>query len=316
MRLIEQRRWYGMSMKTLFSVLFVLQVQSILAWGISPTSKDIGVNGGSFTLEITNQGSFDYTRGASDSWITIEGDKVKVAKNTENIIHGRVGYVQVNAYRSGSAHNYQNLDGSSRCYIFQYGQGASFSPTAVSLPGTNVSSRVSVYVDSGISWVMRSSQDWLSVKNGTGTGSKTITIEASENTTGVARSAIVQIHDANGDPSITYNDDRIYYVTVTQGVPPERYTITYENTRGAENPNPTNYYKGSSVAFEALSSAVDGYVFSGWTPAQISEVDSGDKVVTASWTPINYTIAYDANGGDGEMEKHHRWWFEHTIRYR
>ena len=280
--------------------LVVIQTLNTFAWGISPESKEIGVAGATFMLEITNQGALDYTRGVSDSWITLEGDKVKVARNTENKIHGRTGYVQVNGYNYGSAHNAQNLDGFRRCYIFQYGQGASFYPTTVSLPGTNSSVTVNIYVSSDIQWEFNSDYGWLTIENGSGTGSGVITLRASENTGGTGRSVYVQIHDAGGDPSIPYNDNRVYGFTVTQGVPPEQYSITYENTRGVANMNPASYYKGTSVEFDDLPSVIDGYVFAGWSPALINETDSGDKIVTASWAPISYTISYDANGGSGE----------------
>ena len=276
-------------------LLSTLVTQCVFAWGISPGNKEIGADGGTFTLEITNQELLDYTRGASDSWITIEGDKVKVAKN--NKIYGRSGFVQVNGYIHGSTtHNYQNLDGYRRCNIVQHGEGASFYPSQVSLPATNSSAKVTVNVKSGIPWEIKSSQAWVSVIDKSGTGNKTITIEVAENTTGLTRSAVVRIYDAN-----EYNNGS-YCINVTQEAPPEEFSITYENTRGAENPNPTNYYKGTSIEFYNLAAIIGGYIFSGWTPAQISDTDSGDKIVTASWTPINYTIIYDANGGTGEME--------------
>ena len=76
--------------------------------------------------------------------------------------------------------------------------------------------------------------------------------------------------------------------------------IIYDNLRGATHTNPATYEEGTLVTF-ANPSAVTGYVFAGWTPAQITGEMTGNQTITAAWTPITYSIAYAANGGSGTM---------------
>ena len=78
------------------------------------------------------------------------------------------------------------------------------------------------------------------------------------------------------------------------------YAITYADTKGATNTNPTQYNYDSSITFKALPN-VTGYVFNGWNPAKIAAGGFGAKTVTAKWTPISYTVKFNANGGSGTM---------------
>ena len=77
--------------------------------------------------------------------------------------------------------------------------------------------------------------------------------------------------------------------------------ITYENLRGAMNPNPATYREGTLVSFANLG-AVTGYTFAGWTPSQITADMTGAQTVLAAWTANSYSIAYSPNGGSGTME--------------
>ena len=76
------------------------------------------------------------------------------------------------------------------------------------------------------------------------------------------------------------------------------YAITYADTKGAANSNPAQYNYDSSITFAALPN-VTGYVFNGWNPAKIAAGGFGAKTVTAKWTPISYTVKFNANGGSG-----------------
>ncbi len=89
----------------------------------------------------------------------------------------------------------------------------------------------------------------------------------------------------------------------------DEYKITYENVFDAENNNPTAYTKGKSVALTSISR--EGYVFGGWYKesayktkvTSISSTSSGDITLYAKWTPINYTVVFNANGGSGSMKQ-------------
>ena len=77
-------------------------------------------------------------------------------------------------------------------------------------------------------------------------------------------------------------------------------SITYENLRGATNPNPATYREGTLVSFQNPGT-VTGYTFAGWTPAQITADMTGAQTVRAAWTANSYSIAYNPNGGSGTM---------------
>lgn len=104
--------------------------------------------------------------------------------------------------------------------------------------------------------------------------------------------------------------DRFYKAVWT----PIVYSIAYDGATngvaGVSNPNPTSY----TVEDDTIS-LVDptrtGYTFDGWfadaartVPAQTTfpASDLEPKTFYAVWTPITYTIHFDANGGIGEMD--------------
>ena len=80
----------------------------------------------------------------------------------------------------------------------------------------------------------------------------------------------------------------------------EIQTITYENLRGAANPNPLRYCEGRQVLFASLK-PIAGYGFSGWSPSEITPDMRGPLRVYANWTANRYSIVYNANGGSGSM---------------
>ena len=80
-----------------------------------------------------------------------------------------------------------------------------------------------------------------------------------------------------------------------------RFAIAYTNLKDATHANPETYEEGTEVSFTDPS-AVRGYTFAGWTPARITASTTGPLTVRANWRAHTYTIAYNANGGSGEME--------------
>lgn len=78
-------------------------------------------------------------------------------------------------------------------------------------------------------------------------------------------------------------------------------SLTYTNLKGAAHANPSAYEEGTEVSFTDPA-AVRGYTFAGWTPARITASTTGPLTVRANWRAHTYTIAYNANGGSGEME--------------
>ena len=81
------------------------------------------------------------------------------------------------------------------------------------------------------------------------------------------------------------------------------YSITYKNTKDAQNTNPEFYTGEESVELTKLEKA--GYTFNGWFDAEtdgsevtsIAQGSTGAKTLYARWTIITYTITYEGLGG-------------------
>ena len=82
---------------------------------------------------------------------------------------------------------------------------------------------------------------------------------------------------------------------------PIEYNISYNNTKGASNSNPTHYnIESSTIALSNIS--VEGYIFDGWyngntKVTSIPVRSSGNIVLTAKWTPCDYSITYNNTKG-------------------
>ena len=75
------------------------------------------------------------------------------------------------------------------------------------------------------------------------------------------------------------------------------YAITY-NLNGGTNAqaNPATYTVEDEIALADPSRV--GYTFAGWSDnGAIAAGSTGEKTFTANWTPINYAITYNLNGG-------------------
>ncbi|MBO5223931.1 MAG: InlB B-repeat-containing protein, partial [Clostridia bacterium] len=97
--------------------------------------------------------------------------------------------------------------------------------------------------------------------------------------------------------SFTMGDESVTLYAQWQIV---NYNITYNVEGGNPIANGTYTVEDSVVLPTATK---DGYEFAGWydgenNPVQSIEAGSvGDKTLYATWTPVTYTITYDANGG-------------------
>lgn len=86
------------------------------------------------------------------------------------------------------------------------------------------------------------------------------------------------------------------------------YNITY-NLNGGEANNPSTYTIEDEVIIN--DPVKPGYTFDGWTGTNLTELtkdlviyrgSSGDRTYSANWTPNEYTIIFDPNGGTGNMD--------------
>ena len=94
--------------------------------------------------------------------------------------------------------------------------------------------------------------------------------------------------------------NKVFYAKFT----PVTYTITYNNVEGAENTNPTEYtYESAKITLVAATK--DYYTFGGWYledtfTTRVYQIDAksyGNKEFYAKFTPVAYTITYNAQGG-------------------
>jgi len=100
----------------------------------------------------------------------------------------------------------------------------------------------------------------------------------------------------------SYSGISVYYDAVLLG---KKYNITYDMYGGVNNPDNPDYYRYNEV-LTLKEPSKQGYDFSGWTIKQnystkntniIEKATTGDITAIANWTPTNYTITYDLNGG-------------------
>ncbi|MBP3619545.1 MAG: InlB B-repeat-containing protein [Clostridia bacterium] len=113
-------------------------------------------------------------------------------------------------------------------------------------------------------------------------------------------------------------------MTISANVSNNKYTITFYGNTGSyeddENGTITEYVQ-ENVEFNRPVTLADnkftktGFGFAGWALTEDGEVEYTDKAnftysetksieLYAIWTAYSYNIAYDANGGEGEMESH------------
>jgi len=82
--------------------------------------------------------------------------------------------------------------------------------------------------------------------------------------------------------------------TITAVWTPVQYTITYTNLDFSQTSNPNaavTAYTVESAAIILAAPTRPGYT-GAWTTAYIPQGSTGDKTVTAVWTPVVYTISY------------------------
>lgn len=92
---------------------------------------------------------------------------------------------------------------------------------------------------------------------------------------------------------------------------PINYTISYNTNSGSISGQKTTYNIETDT-FTLPTPTRSGYTFTGWTgtglssatkTVTISKGSTGNRSYTANWTPINYTISYNANGGSISGQK-------------
>jgi len=79
-----------------------------------------------------------------------------------------------------------------------------------------------------------------------------------------------------------------------------KYTITFD-TDGGSKINPITQDYGTAIAKPADPTKT-GYTFDGWDAEIPTTMPARNMTITAKWTANQYTVKFDANGGEGTME--------------
>ena len=89
------------------------------------------------------------------------------------------------------------------------------------------------------------------------------------------------------------------------------FDIAYNANGGTGAPSGSAVPNGQSYTISTTEPTRTGYLFSGWvlqdgspagtfkTGGSTSFVPNGDELLVAQWTPVDYALAYSANGGSG-----------------
>lgn len=86
----------------------------------------------------------------------------------------------------------------------------------------------------------------------------------------------------------------------------ESFTISYDLTGGTVNGTNPVKFSVDTATFTLINPVKEGYDFTGWsgtgivdksTKVTISKGNSGSREYTANWTPTQYVITYDLDGG-------------------
>ena len=89
--------------------------------------------------------------------------------------------------------------------------------------------------------------------------------------------------------------DKTFYAKWTVN----RYTLTFD-ANGSSAVAPVTLDYGAALTAPAAPTRT-GYTFGGWSPALPETMPDANCAFTALWTPIQYRVSYDANGGAGSM---------------
>ncbi len=124
-------------------------------------------------------------------------------------------------------------------------------------------------------------------------------------------SGAVKYNDGQGVQNVTAEDGAA--VTMYAKWTPIAYTINYDANGGAGSTASSSHTYDAAKSLTANGFTRTGYTFSGWATSadgsvvygnrqsvsNLSTVNGGMVTLYAKWTPNNYTVSYDPNGGVG-----------------
>ena len=263
-------------------------------------STDTGYHLVSVTVDGT-----DVTAGNEDSYTFSN----VTADHTIDVVYAIDTYTITTTVTGGTITPDQTVDHGSNCTI-TYSPDAGYHLVSVTVDGTDVTAgNESSYTFSGVT-----ANHTIDVVYEATT--YTITYNLNGGTNDPSNPSIYTVEDAEivlADPTKTGYDfagwapddtipagstgDKVFDAAWT----PTAYTITYNLDGGTnDSSNPSTYtVEDAEIVLADPSKA--GYDFAGWTPGDtIPAGSTGDKVFDAAWTPTEYTITYNLDGGTND----------------
>lgn len=117
----------------------------------------------------------------------------------------------------------------------------------------------------------------------------------------------IALTDGSGDGIDVWNiDSDVEVFARWQAI---TYSITYQNTKGADNNNPVFYTIEDEIIFENIEK--DGYIFIKWEDEDENAITGlekgsiGNKTVIADWTVIVYNITFVMENEQGTYDGHY-----------
>lgn len=114
----------------------------------------------------------------------------------------------------------------------------------------------------------------------------------------------VMLTDENGDSLFVWNITETTEVVAVWEI--VNYTVTYDNLKGADNPNVSTYTVEDEVIFATISQ--DGYTFIEWQDEDGNAIEgiengsTGNRTIKAVWDLIPYTVTFVIDGEEVASE--------------
>ncbi len=117
--------------------------------------------------------------------------------------------------------------------------------------------------------------------------------------------------DANGNPFVSGSTQVASDVVISPVLTPIEFTIDYAPNDGSGSMTPTTCTYDETCNLTTNTFTREGYTFAGWQYSEQNYNDGADVTnlvstassltFTAQWTPIQFTVHYEANGGSNTM---------------
>jgi hypothetical protein len=153
--------------------------------GVSQLNASVPAAGGTFTENVTTNAGCGWTATSSTAWLAVSSGSGSGSGNVAVTAAANSALTS----RSGTV----NIGGQTVTVAQTAGCGYTASPTTVKLAASGAATGVTITAPAGCNWSATTSAAWLLVAGGVGSGSGTITLSATPNTTAKARTTTLNV---------------------------------------------------------------------------------------------------------------------------